>query len=312
MKTKKGSHLWIYPVFPRCGHWARNPRQEASLCEGSWRPVGWSSSFLLLLKDSRPLEWRLGRKKSRPFQVDADVEWEEEPNPGTKPTSLKRVSSLPAARTELVFFQELSLAVLGGKAPQEDRGWICKGLGLHVAWPPSSPFPPTGVIFKSQPISLASGAHRCVPALSLANGGWDETPPPQPLLPSDSHLTGSLTSALPISPQVPCCVFFMMSAQASVGTTSSVPITTQTTAKPPSSSTAEHTHPVQAEKISHEADALWRPSIQKHVSVRYYHMRKPLPTSRLYKPAITWNTCPLLSCLPSAFLCVHTPFLSWQ
>lgn len=54
-------------------------------------------------------------KKSRPFQVDAAVESEEEPNPGTNPTSLKRVSALlPVARAELVFFQELSSAVLGG------------------------------------------------------------------------------------------------------------------------------------------------------------------------------------------------------
>lgn len=57
---------------------------------------------------------RRRKKTSRPFQVDAAVELEEEPNPGTKPTSLKRVSSLPAARAELVFFQELSSAVLGG------------------------------------------------------------------------------------------------------------------------------------------------------------------------------------------------------
>lgn len=54
------------------------------------------------------------KNKSRPSQVDAAVESEEEPNPATKPTSLKHVTYLPAARAKLVFFHELSLAVLGG------------------------------------------------------------------------------------------------------------------------------------------------------------------------------------------------------
>lgn len=54
------------------------------------------------------------KKKAVPFQVDTAVESEEEPNPGTKPTSLKRVSLLPAARAELVFFQELSSMVFDG------------------------------------------------------------------------------------------------------------------------------------------------------------------------------------------------------
>ncbi|CAB1427281.1 unnamed protein product [Pleuronectes platessa] len=52
-----------------------------------------------------------------------------------------------------------------------------------------------------------------------------ETKPKSP--PPDPHLTCSLTSTLLISPQ--------------------------TTAKPPSSSTGEHTHPVQAKKINQEA-----------------------------------------------------------
>lgn len=55
--------------------------------------------------------------------------------------------------------------------------------------------------------------------------------------------------------------------------------------------------------MHHEADT----SIQKYVSERYYHLHKPLPTSVLYKPALTWNTCPLLF-MPSLFVCPHTSF----
>lgn len=63
----------------------------------------------------------VGKKtESSPFQVDAAVESEEEANPPEKKaTSLKRVSSLPAAEAEPVF---LFPGALVRSASQEDSG----------------------------------------------------------------------------------------------------------------------------------------------------------------------------------------------
>lgn len=111
----------------------------------------------------------VGKKtESSPFQVDAAVESEEEANPPEKKaTSLKRVSSLPAAEAEPVFlFRELLSGVLLKKTAAE----FVKGLVYMQIDPPFFPFPPTGVIFRSQPISLALGSHRCVP--QAASSQW--------------------------------------------------------------------------------------------------------------------------------------------
>lgn len=95
------------PVFPRCGHRARNRRQEASLYEGLLTPR-WLAFLFPAPAEGRSTSgvavWK--REKKKP-SLSGRCSRRAKPPEQTQPVWSASALFLPAAQAELVFFQEL-------------------------------------------------------------------------------------------------------------------------------------------------------------------------------------------------------------
>lgn len=133
--------FFFYPaVFPRCGHRARNPRQGASLYQGSGRP-----RWLVFLFPA-PAEGRLTsgvvknkkkrRRRSCPSQFDA-VDKRAKPR-----TKTNRVTDLPVAEAKLVLSMSSPRRCEAVKLLQKTEAEFVKGLVYMYSHPPPSPLFP--------------------------------------------------------------------------------------------------------------------------------------------------------------------------